>query len=207
MYGGYIMIHFLIFALLAESVLVAVLFSLWMKEKKATRHYRREADIDGLTLIFNRRATEREIERVFGRIKRGSERGVPVHGDLAIVYLDVRDFREFNERESHQKGDQVLREVAQGLRRFFRRDTDIVGRIGGDEFVVAFEILGSEQEIHKELERKRMLLHEFLDTPVVKVDFGVMRCHLNSDSEETPRALEQVIHMADRRMYAAKRGR
>jgi diguanylate cyclase (GGDEF)-like protein len=86
------------------------------------------ADIDPLTDLANRRAFERELARSLAYVKR--------HGiGAALLYLDLDDFKRINDRHGHSAGDAVLRAVAGVLGRHVR-ESDLVARIGGDEFAL-----------------------------------------------------------------------
>jgi diguanylate cyclase (GGDEF)-like protein len=86
------------------------------------------ADIDPLTELPNRRAFERELARSLAYLKR--------HGtDAALLYLDLDEFKRVNDQHGHVAGDEMLRAVARVLARHVR-ESDIVARIGGDEFAL-----------------------------------------------------------------------
>jgi len=85
-------------------------------------------DVDPLTEILNRRGFERELKRSLDYVKRY---GV----SAALVYLDLDDFKPVNDRHGHAAGDAVLKAIAAALLRHVRA-SDVVARIGGDEFVV-----------------------------------------------------------------------
>jgi diguanylate cyclase (GGDEF)-like protein len=85
-------------------------------------------DIDPLTDILNRRGFERELTRSLAYVKRYGT-------SAALVYLDLDQFKPVNDRHGHAAGDAVLKAVAAALVRQVRA-SDLVARIGGDEFVV-----------------------------------------------------------------------
>jgi diguanylate cyclase (GGDEF)-like protein len=85
-------------------------------------------DVDPLTETLNRRGFERALERSLAYVKRY---GV----SAALVYLDLDEFKPVNDRHGHAAGDAVLKAIAAALIRRVRA-SDIVARIGGDEFVV-----------------------------------------------------------------------
>ena len=87
---------------------------------------RRLALMDGLTSVANHRYFWDRLEGEFSRAKRY---GRP----LSLIMCDVDDFKKFNDQFGHQKGDEVLRSVAQTLEKA-RRSTDLVARYGGEEF-------------------------------------------------------------------------
>jgi diguanylate cyclase (GGDEF)-like protein len=86
------------------------------------------ADIDPLTGLLNRRAFERELSRSLSYVKRYGT-------DAALLYLDLDHFKGINDRHGHAAGDAVLRAVASVLNRHVR-ESDLVARIGGDEFAL-----------------------------------------------------------------------
>jgi diguanylate cyclase (GGDEF)-like protein len=85
------------------------------------------ASTDDLTGLVNRREVERQIER---RIRE--------HGVFCVLMFDLNYFKHINDKYGHLAGDAVLKEFASELRRFFR-STDVIGRWGGDEFVVVMD--------------------------------------------------------------------
>lgn len=89
---------------------------------------RKLASIDELTQVCNRRHL---IELSTREIQLAARHGRP----LSVIILDVDDFKAINDRHGHLAGDQMLREVARTLRKQLRT-TDILGRYGGDEFII-----------------------------------------------------------------------
>jgi len=85
-------------------------------------------DIDPLTELLNRRGFERELARSIAYVQRYG-------AGAALVYLDLDGFKPVNDRHGHAAGDEVLKAVAAALLRRVRA-SDVVARIGGDEFVV-----------------------------------------------------------------------
>jgi len=87
-----------------------------------------KVDIDPLTEVLSRRGFERELKRSVAYVKRYGT-------SAALVYLDLDGFKPVNDRHGHAAGDAVLKAVAAALVRHVRA-SDVVARIGGDEFVV-----------------------------------------------------------------------
>ncbi len=86
------------------------------------------ARVDGLTGVFNRREFENRLKTELARSQR--------HGrPCSLLVVDVDHFKQINDTRGHEAGDVVLRQVAKMLRDTTRAD-DVVGRYGGDEFVV-----------------------------------------------------------------------
>ncbi|WP_300391900.1 GGDEF domain-containing protein [Henriciella sp.] len=114
------------FRALAEEVI-------WLREEEARLRHRLEAseqlaDRDTLCPVFNRRAFERELSR---EIALAARHGAP----LCLVYIDLDRFKDVNDRFGHAAGDAALKQVCDILVSQVRQ-TDIIGRLGGDEFGV-----------------------------------------------------------------------
>jgi len=154
------------------------------------------ADRDPLTPAFNRRAFMREL----GRIRTFAQRyGSPA----SLVYFDLDDFRNVNERFGHAAGDAALQAVAQRLAASVR-ESDIVGRMGGDEFAV---ILVQADLATAEVKAKT-LANTIESGPIrfgdwsapLHVAYGVVE--ISADLEP-----EALLAMADAAMFARKRER
>jgi diguanylate cyclase (GGDEF)-like protein len=85
-------------------------------------------DVDPLTETLNRRGFERELKRSLAYVKRYA-------ASATLIYLDLDEFKPVNDRHGHAAGDAVLKAIAASLLREVRT-SDVVARIGGDEFVV-----------------------------------------------------------------------
>lgn len=84
---------------------------------------------DELTGLLNRRGLESQVERVLRDVRNQGKY-------LLAVYADMDNLKIVNDRFGHKEGDFALRSIAGMLKQIFDRNTDIIGRIGGDEFVV-----------------------------------------------------------------------
>jgi diguanylate cyclase (GGDEF)-like protein len=122
--------------------------------------------------------------------------------DFAVLFLDLDNFKQINDRYGHLIGDQVLREVARRLQRCVR-ECDHVTRYGGDEFVVLLERVSGTAAIESVLGRIRAAVFDPIVVPEGRFDLslsiGVAR------SAPHLRFPEDVLGEADRQMYAAKR--
>lgn len=97
------------------------------EQKRATDMLRYKSERDSLTQIYNKASAGAVINEFL--------QGVGKEGQHALLVLDLDDFKGANDTFGHQFGDAVLVEAAKQLQVLFRRD-DVVGRVGGDEFVV-----------------------------------------------------------------------
>lgn len=149
---------------------------------------------DPLTDLPNRRVVEENLVRLLAR----AERGIP----SALLLVDLDNFKEVNDRAGHAAGDEVLR----GFARLFLeavRPGDLVGRIGGDEFVVLLEGTGPE-EARAVAERIRDRAAAFplppeYDGPPLGASVGVAFAKGHRQSSE-------VLATADVALYEAKSG-
>jgi diguanylate cyclase (GGDEF)-like protein len=102
----------------------------------------RLASVDQLTGVANRRKIEQQLER---RVKKAQP--------FSVVYLDINNFKNVNDTMGHVFGDDLLRQFAGELRMAFRT-TDLIGRWGGDEFIVLVDGSFREAEArHKRIEQ------------------------------------------------------
>jgi diguanylate cyclase (GGDEF)-like protein len=90
----------------------------------------RLAGIDPLTNLANRRSLERHLAVEWRRAMRSA------HDTLSLLVIDVDRFKMLNDTYGHPAGDACLKMLASLLKEIFRREEDLVARVGGDEFVV-----------------------------------------------------------------------
>ena len=164
-----------------------------VKERTADIH--RLAITDSLTELFNRRHLISLGERAINLAQR-------YHHPLVAMMADLDHFKKINDTYGHAAGDEALRKLAAQIRQVFR-STDILGRYGGEEFVV----LMPETDIvsgHKIAER---LLHltQGVSISSDKIEFGfTISIGLAERSQTNARTLDQLIDHADSALYNAK---
>lgn len=154
------------------------------------------ADQDGLTPALNRRALARELHRVAAFSRRY---GSPA----SLVYFDLDAFKLVNDRFGHAAGDSALKAVAERLKALVR-ESDVVGRMGGDEFGVI--LVQSDADT---AEVKAAALAEAIRREPVNFGDWSAPLHLTwgvrqIDPDADP---EQIIADADAAMYARKRAK
>jgi diguanylate cyclase (GGDEF)-like protein len=116
----------------------------------ANQRLKRLVSVDGLTGIANRRHFDRALDR---EIRRARRERLP----LSLVFLDLDEFKRFNDTYGHARGDEVLRLVAQTLDETFRRGGDLVARYGGEEFAVVLPgVDGKRAGLYAERLRRRI---------------------------------------------------
>ena len=146
---------------------------------------------DPLTTVLNARAFASQVAQELGRNRRY---GRP----LALIYLDLDDFKKVNDAHGHATGDAVLRLVADAMRSAVRQ-ADVVGRLGGDEFGVLMpETDGSLA--HAVANRLAGGIRTvFRGTPSVTASIGVVAV------SGTEAGSDELLRKADQAMYEAKR--
>lgn len=149
--------------------------------------------IDYLTNVFNRRALVEKLDYEMRRAHRGSRR-------LSVVLLDIDHFKRVNDTYGHVTGDRVLQQVAQVIKRSVR-NTDLVGRYGGEEFLVVLP----DCPLSAAIRVAEKIRQGVQDTPF---DDGLQVTISAGLAEYANETTEQLIMAADRCLYEAKaRGR
>lgn len=116
----------------------------------ANQRLKRLVAVDALTGIANRRHFDRTLDRELRRARRNGE-------PLSLVFLDIDEFKRFNDTYGHARGDEVLQRVARTLDETFRRGGDLVARYGGEEFAVILPGLdGKRAGLYAERLRRRV---------------------------------------------------
>lgn len=159
----------------------------------------RLSHFDGLTGIANRRYFNLMLAREFSRMQRQQQ-------PLALVMLDVDDFKAFNDHYGHVQGDECLQQVAQTIVQCLHRPADMVARYGGEEFVCLLPDTtqqGAEKlasDIQAAIAALRLPHVQAQATEFVTVSMGVASAHPNALSNS-----QQLLTLADARLYRAKR--
>jgi diguanylate cyclase (GGDEF)-like protein len=147
---------------------------------------------DPLSGLLNHRAFQ---ERLAQELRRAEREGYSV----AVVAIDVDHFKEINDRWGHAAGDEALRQLGKALQGELR-PSDICGRVGGDEFMLAI--------VRSDVDHARSVVERLRET-VATSKFGPAGDSLTISAgiSEFPRhslALEELTHLADGAMYWAK---
>jgi len=164
------------------------------EKKRVEEVLYKQANIDPLTELPNRRMFLDRLQRAINKTHRG-------HQKLALMFLDLDHFKDINDTLGHDMGDRLLKEATQRLMGCIR-ETDTLARPGGDEFTL---IMG---ELHdaKSIERVAQAMVQAMMMPFqlkgescyVSVSIGIALYPDDADN------LEDLLKKADQAMYAAK---
>lgn len=146
---------------------------------------------DPLTNVLNARSFSNVMSHELGRQRRYGR-------SLALIYLDLDDFKAVNDAHGHATGDAVLRLVADATRSAVRQ-TDIVGRLGGDEFAVLMPETEGTVAHAAATRLVAGIRTVFRGTPSVTASIGVVA------ATGTEAGTDELLRKADQAMYQAKR--
>ncbi len=152
------------------------------------------ANTDALTNLANRRFLIEQLQREFARAKR-------YRRPLSLIYLDLDGFKSVNDKFGHLVGDEMLRSAALSMRAILR-STDLLARIGGDEFAVLLpetsvkDALGVAQKLRRALEASAASLD--VEIPALTFSAGVSQLLFEDES------VDDLLARADRVQYLAK---
>jgi diguanylate cyclase (GGDEF)-like protein/PAS domain S-box-containing protein len=149
------------------------------------------ADRDAMSGMFNHRAFMLQVERQAATADRHGTGG-------ALLLIDLDGFKEVNDTRGHRAGDELIVEVAELLRRRVRV-TDVVGRVGGDEFAVIAPY-GDVGEARKLAQALVEILRDRPDPLQLRIAASIGVAPFDQG-----RSAEQVLAAADAAMYLAKR--
>ncbi|MDO8604866.1 MAG: GGDEF domain-containing protein [bacterium] len=115
--------------------LVLVVYCVYLRSELAQA--RKDSIYDPLTDLVNIREFNRRLKSEYALMKRANFKGLVI--DCAFLFIDIDKFKSINDTLGHKTGDKVLVFIANLLKEVFHRDTDVVARIGGDEFGVLIQ--------------------------------------------------------------------
>ncbi len=186
--------HFflIILGIIFSLLIVMINFGNQAESASEEKIFKEKSDTDGLTDLKNKIAFEEEARAAILDRTPGTA--------LMLLILDFDNFKYVNDYYGHQVGDDVLKAFAKLLKREFRI-VDIIGRVGGDEFMVIIRELPSGN-IHLIENRCKNILHEL---NILKVgDARSFSCSIGIAADECGLTFEALYRLADDALYESK---
>jgi diguanylate cyclase (GGDEF)-like protein len=168
--------------------------------RESVRHAERQRVIlhemathDSLTGLLNRQAARSALRRELARARRES-------GTVMMLYVDLDNLKTINDSYGHRVGDDAIRLTAQALRTG-ARESDIVARIGGDEFLVAGPVTAAS-EVQALADRLRATVAG--SELIAGSTLVALRCSIGLSCSAPGDDVDALVHKADQALYAAK---
>lgn len=186
--------EFILAAVFALSVFV-IIVHIYRVNVRNQRRMAQYAHTDALTGLFNKQHTE---DKVNGWLSGGKKH----KGVQTFVMMDIDKFKDINDVYGHIVGDEVLRCIGEKMRKSFR-ENDILGRIGGDEFVIFMENIDTRLNAVARIENLRDILKKIkfasMDGKSISVSIGI------AFAPEDGMSYEELYVHADTALYETKR--
>lgn len=171
-----------------------VLLLLFILLSKQNRQLNRLASEDGLTGLHNRRSAMLQGELLCAMAQRH-------HQPMALVLLDVDHFKQVNDVYGHPAGDKALQMLAQLMKAYARRTTDVLARIDGEEFMLLMP--DTSEEVAEQL--CKVLLNALAETKVSdELAFHITASMGLACSEQGQYHFDELYRLADKALYQAK---
>ena len=151
--------------------------------------WQREASLDALTGVLNRKAFYREAQLALHQCSKASQ-------PCCVLFMDLDNFKQLNDQQGHSAGDDALRHTARLYRRALRQE-DLLGRYGGEEFVLLLPDTEPWQAF-RVAERIRKIIAREQQAHGITLSIGISALSSNVNS------LDKMISEADAAMYLAK---
>ena len=164
------------------------------KTEKSRDAYKEQAETDALTGVLNKAAVEKYVKKNLAALSTQEK------VSDAFIIIDLDHFKEANDTQGHQYGDDILKDFAHALIRLTRHH-DIVGRFGGDEFVLYLRNI-PEDALHAFAQRLLSAAHQLdpVQKPPLSASIGIALIN------HSGLAYEEVFYRADKALYAVKEG-
>jgi len=164
------------------------------EDKQLEQKLKQAAHYDNLTSLPNRAL-------IFNELKRSLTLAAADNTKVAVLFLDLNGFKEINDNLGHESGDILLITIAQRLPNAIRAG-DYVGRLGGDEFLVILQDIGSLKNAQRLADTMQELISQscLIKERAVTISASIGISLYPDDATE----INALIHLADQNMYQAK---
>lgn len=187
-----ILIRLVLCMLIFVGTAVAGFIVTKVRENEKNKDLANKADTDLLTSLYNKAATERKITEYM--------LGHPDEQALLFV-LDIDNFKKINDTMGHAFGDEVLRSLGYQIQAYFRV-SDIIGRTGGDEFMIFLKGMKDDETILKESRKLEYFFKHFQTGEYVK--YSATASIGAAVFPRDARDFEGLYKVADKALYTAK---
>ncbi len=156
------------------------------------------SNYDPMSNLLNRRALRERSAELLALSKRHNV-------SMAVLMLDLDDFKKYNDGFGHQQGDEAIKLQANIMRAVFKRETDILGRYGGEEFIVVLSDVEQEHVAHQ----CEVLLSHWKDANLEhakSAKHSIMSCSIGAvfTADVSELSIDMLINEADKALYQAK---
>jgi len=158
---------------------------------------KKQANVDGLTGLANRRYLDKYLRVEIARSMRNGHQ-------LAVILCDVDYFKKYNDAFGHLKGDDCLKMLARAMEAGCKRATDLVARYGGEEFAIILPDTNTEQACKLAQNICDAIAAIKLDHPESEHNVVTMSMGVYSDEPEKSHDSEFMLKKADEALYRAK---
>jgi len=185
----------IVFALLG----ILIIFFFGTKLNQAYEVIKRQAVIDSLTGIPNRRSFSERIHEEFSRCERDNY-------PLSVIMCDIDNFKSYNDLYGHKSGDECLKKVAHAILKSLKRPSDFCARYGGEEFIVVLPRTKPKgarivaEKIHENILKLNIKHEKSLPAGVISMSLGVATYEIDNGLMSQ----EDLVVSADKALYQAK---
>ncbi|EIJ41982.1 diguanylate cyclase (GGDEF) domain-containing protein [Beggiatoa alba B18LD] len=171
--------------------------------EQANQELYRQATLDGLTQIANRRRFDDYLKQTWQQM-------VYQHKSMALILADIDYFKAYNDTYGHLQGDDCLKQVAQSIESAVHRSTDLVARYGGEEFAVILPDTEKTGALHiaKQIQAKLQTLalphSKSSVSQLLTLSIGVASILPQGDSANPNTGVNLLIQKTDNALYQAK---
>jgi diguanylate cyclase (GGDEF)-like protein/PAS domain S-box-containing protein len=166
----------------------------YLKVKESQIETRKLANYDNLTGLYNRRAFTQKINTLI----EGNE---IFANKFALLFMDIDGFKQINDTHGHLYGDALLQQISSRLKRISRA-SDIICRLGGDEFIIVLNNVNDKETITMVVEKIIDFIRKpyYIDNININITTSIGIAVFPDDSD----TLESLLKLADTAMYKAK---
>lgn len=157
------------------------------------------SETDPMTKLLNRRGLERRIERMWNICLRANKK-------VAVIMIDIDNFKKYNDSFGHLEGDNCIRKVSEQIHNMIRKKSELAARVGGEEFVIFLPDMDKAQALNwaiKLKENVEKLCIQQADSnflPIVSISVGVTWGYARKNG-----SFAQMQEQADEALYGAKK--